>query len=118
MGSFWPGLMRKQNFYKFISSLADTQEQAQRRCNVSEGTREEIMKSLQDLLHQMNNLVRNFKCAQECAPTEKYNIVICANKVQSGQHACLFNAPTVAEVAEVITGEEHGKRDIVIHHKR
>ncbi|KAK3894639.1 hypothetical protein Pcinc_001617 [Petrolisthes cinctipes] len=39
------------------------------------------------------------------------------DRIPTGEHARRFNAPTVAEVAAVITGEEHGKRDIVIHHK-
>ena len=112
-------LARPDDEAKFLQIyfITDAQEQAQRRCNVSEGTREEIVKSLQDLLHETDNLVRNFKRAQESAPAEEYNIVICADKVPSGQHARRFNAPTVAEVAVVITGEEHGKRDIVIHHR-
>ena len=112
-------LARPDDEAKFLQIyfITDAQEQAQRRCNVSEGTREEIVKSLQDLFHETNNLVRNFKRAQESAPTEEYNIVICADKVPSGQHTRRFNAPTVAEVAAVITGEEHGKRDIVIHHR-
>jgi hypothetical protein len=97
--------------------MSDAHEQAQRRCEVSEGTRQHIVQSLQDLLQETNNLINNFKCAKDSAPTEDYDVVICADRVPSGEHTRRFNAPAVAEVAAVITGEEHGKRDIVIHNR-
>ena len=37
--------------------------------------------------------------------------------VPTGDHPGRYNAPTVDEVAAVITGMEHGKRDIVINHR-
>ena len=44
-------------------------------------------------------------------------IVIRPDRVPGGEHARRYNAPTCDEIAVVISGEEFGRRDIILHQK-
>ena len=100
-----------------IYFISDPHEQALHRCNIIPGTRENIVESLQELFLSTNDLIKDFIQARENPPADEFDVVIHADKVPIGEHPRRFNAPSVTEVAAVITGQEHGKRDIVIHHK-
>ena len=100
-----------------IYFIGDAKDQAKRRVQVIPGTRLPIIRSLQDMLHQNNYLVRCFKYAFENHPGREFDIVINPEKVPSGEHRRRFNAPVVSEVAAVISGYEKGQRGIVIRHR-
>ena len=115
----------KPNFLQ-IYFISDLQEQAQRRREVIDnhpmrqngrGLRDDIINQLQEQLLRSNHIVQQFKIARDNRPAEEFEVVIRADKVPAGEHAGRYNAPTVSEIAAVICGQEHGKRDIVIHHR-
>ena len=56
--------------------------------------------------------------AKDHAVNTNFDVVIHAENVPSGQHAGRYNAPAASEIAAVVCGLEHGKRDIVLHHKQ
>ena len=97
--------------------ISDAQEQAQQRCSVIPGTRHGIVVSLQHLLNETSDLIMNFKYALENTPAEAFDVILCADKTPAGEHSRRYNAPSVLDVAAVITGMEHGKRDIEIHQR-
>ena len=103
-----------------IYFISDFNKQAQLRCNIYSVTRENIVRDIQQYLSDNNTLIRNFKCALDNGMRnnpDNFDIVICADKVPSGHHAGRYNAPVVDEVSAVITGLQHGRRDIVIKHR-
>ena len=97
-----------------IYFMGNQENQAQRRCNVSEGTKLHIILSLQEMLHSRNSYVKTFKSVLEHIPLTEYQIVSDADKRPSGEHARRFNAPECSEVALIMSGEQHGKRDIIL----
>ena len=77
----------------------------------------EVVFSLQDVLHQHNLLTRSFKQAAELVTFGDYRVVLSADKVAMGEHAGIYNAPTSAEVAVLLVGQEHGQREIVLQYQ-
>ena len=109
-----------------IYFMPDLNEQAQRRREVidnhpmshrNRGLSDDIINKLQEQLLRCNHFIQQFKIAKDNTLDEQFDIVIRADKVPEGQHTGRYNAPTVSEIAAVICGQEHGKRDIVIHHR-
>ena len=97
-----------------IYFMGNQENQAQRQCNVNEGTKLNIILSLQEMLHSRNSYVNTFKSVLEFAPLTEYQIVVDADKRPSGEHARRFNGPECSEVALIMSGEQHGKRDIIL----
>lgn len=60
-------------------------------------------------------MIRIFKTALDQMLTDNHKIVIKADKIPSNLHERLFNAPTINEVAIVISSVESQSRDIVLH---
>ena len=116
IGSLLPMAGEEAKFLQ-IYFIGDPKDQAKRRGQVIPGTRLPIIRSLQDMLHKNNYLVRSFKYAFENHPGREFDIVINPDKVPSGEHRRRFNAPVVSEVAAVISGYEKEQRDIVIRHR-
>lgn len=90
----------------------DNNIQTDRRCQNIPGVRRAIVSPLQEMFHQNNNLVKEFKTLQNM-PNNEYNVVIRANHLPRADHAGRYNAPTTNEVAILIIGNEFGNRDIV-----
>ncbi|KIH47189.1 hypothetical protein ANCDUO_22754 [Ancylostoma duodenale] len=97
-----------------IYFIGDEGQQVGQRCEYTDGTRRNIVLSLQRMFHQHNNLVKVFTTALERMPTDEYRVVIRADKTPVGEHERRFNAPTVNEVAVVMVGDEFDRRDIII----
>ena len=120
IGSLRPQPDEQEKFLQ-IYFIDDYQKELQRRCNIIPGTEEHIVEDIQNYLHNNNSLVRRIKGALDDGVRnihpDNFNIVICADKVPTGEHAGRYNAPTVDEVAAVVTGQDHGNRDIVINHR-
>jgi hypothetical protein len=74
------------------------------------------MNIVQGVLNQ-HNLLRSYKFASEQVTSNEYKVVISADKVPRGQHAGRFNAPSCAEVAVLLVGQENGSRDIVLEYQ-
>lgn len=73
-----------------------------------------ILQDLLQLLHEYHALVRLFKTVSERLPNDSYKIVIRADKRPAGTHERSFNAPTMDEVAILVTVEYLEPRDIVL----
>lgn len=112
-GSLLPLLNEAPKFLQ-IYFMGDEVEQANIRGNHNPGTENDIILSLQQMLHQHNIYLQSFKTALEKMPNDDMQIVIHSNKTPPGSHERRFNAPTVNEVAIVISGNDFDKRDIVI----
>lgn len=97
-----------------IYFMGDEIEQANHRGNHNPGTENHIILSLQQMLHQHNTYVQCFKTAIEKMPNDEMQIVIRSDKTPDGSHVRRFNAPTVNEVAIVISGNDFDRRDILI----
>ena len=114
IGSLLPIRNENARFLQ-IYYIGDQQNQAQRRCDDNRETRIDILLNLQEMLHLSNSYVRSFKSALTYAPSMEFQILINADKRPSGEHARRFNQPECSEVALIMSGEEHTRRDIVLH---
>lgn len=90
------------------------EEQAQQRCRLNEGTREDLIQELQSILHNTHPYVASFKYALEHMEEQEHKIVIHADKKPPTEHARRFNAPNSQEVAILMVAEEHGPRDVIL----
>ncbi|VDM94379.1 unnamed protein product, partial [Onchocerca ochengi] len=61
--------------------------------------------------------MRWFKTAINMMPSDTHKIVIHVDKTPAGEHVRRFNAPTIDEVAIVITRDQFDPRDIVLHRR-
>src|SRR5277367_781022 len=78
-------------------------------------TNDDILLSLQEMLHQYNQYVNGFKTAIEKMTTPEARVVIRAGKKPAGVHPRQFNAPVEDEVAVLMVGDASiGTRDIVL----
>ena len=67
------------------------------------------------MLHNENSYIKSFKAAIENAPVPDFKLIINADKKPSHEHARRYNLPECNEVAIIISNEEFGKRDIILH---
>lgn len=98
-----------------IYFMGNSEEELDRRCQITTQMRREIIETLQNLLHEHNELIRLFTTALDRMQADDYKIIIKADKTPAGEHARRFNAPTIDEVAMV--GETFTSRDIVLHRR-
>lgn len=105
--------------YEFLQIyfIGNTNAELDRRCEIGQNIRRNIVARLQNLLHEENQLVNLFKVTLERMPSDNYKIVIRADRTPAGQHTGRFNAPTIDEVAIVIVGDGFNPRDIVLHRR-
>jgi hypothetical protein len=113
VGSLLPASNEEHKFLQ-IYCMGDERQEAEQRCNNIPGTRQDIVMEIQQMLHQHNRYVHEFKSALERMPSDAYKVVIRADKKPAGEHARRFNEPLTNEVAIVIAGNEFDKRDIVL----
>ncbi|CAF1021035.1 unnamed protein product [Adineta steineri] len=97
-----------------IYFMGDDTKQVKQRCKNLPGVREDIVKKLQQMVHEHNSYVQSFKLAIQRMPSDQYKVVIRADKTPLGEHARRFNEPVTNEIAVVIAGNEFDKRDIVL----
>lgn len=113
IGSFLPE-NESDSIYLQIYFMGDKETETDRRCELNQGTRREIIAELQDFFHQNNSLVQTFTTALEQIPSNEYQVVIRADKTPIGEHERRFNAPIEGDVAIVMIGTEFEKRSIII----
>ncbi|KAL8594538.1 hypothetical protein ACOMHN_028892 [Nucella lapillus] len=87
VGSLLPAPGNEPEFLQ-IYFMVNDQEQAEQRCLVVPGLRQDIVFNLQEMIH--------------------------ANRAPQSEHECRYNEPTKDEVALLIVGQQFEKRDIVI----
>ena len=102
-----------------IYFVGDENIEATLRQNVIPGLKDSIIRDLQAMLHRENSYVRALITSHEILSEnfEEYKIVINADQRPIGEHSRIFNAPDCNEIAVLMVGEEHGKRDIVLRYR-
>ncbi|KAL8587420.1 hypothetical protein ACOMHN_062153 [Nucella lapillus] len=113
VGSLLPAPGNEPEFLQ-IYFMGNDQEQAEWRCSVVPGLRQDIVFNLQEMLHTSNNYVKAFKTALDRMPTDEMRVQIHANRAPQSEHERRYNEPTTDEVAILIVGQQFEKRDIVI----
>ena len=89
-------------------------EEAIQRSRLNQGVEQAIIRELQAMLHDTQPYVASFKFALEHMETPSDKVVIKADRRPAGEHARRFSVPVANEVAILMLGEEHGKRDNVL----
>ena len=97
-----------------IYFMGDDIAGAKHRCKTIPGVRNQIVFSLQDMLHNNNSYVTSLKSAMERMSNDEFRIVISANKIPEGEHERRLNAPFRNEVSILIVGHEFEKRYIIL----
>ena len=116
IGSLLPPTNAEHTFLQ-IYFMDNDSMQVKQRCKNLPTIRENIVKELQEMIHEHNSYVKSFKLAiQKMTPTQ-YKVAIRADKTPVGEHARRFNEPVADEVAVVMAGEEFEKRDIILEHR-
>jgi len=100
--------------YLQIYFIGDDEIQSKQRCNLIPNINANIIESIQNCLHEHNELIKIFKSALENMPTDECKIVLKADKIPTGEHERCLNLPTINDVAAVINGNELKKRDIIL----
>ena len=117
IGSLCPLPNEKPKFTQ-IYFVDDYDVQAANRLQNIPGLQKHVVFDLQCMLHDYNSYVQSFKSALELSGSDTTcKLVINADHRPTGQHARRYNAPLCNEVAVVLVGEEHGKRDIVLRRR-
>ena len=113
IGSIFPPLQQQHSFLQ-IYFMGSPQEELDRRCKIFQQINRYILYNLQNLLHENNNLIRQFKTAKEQCINDDYRVIIRADRVPSHEYERRFNAPTVNEVAVIMVGNASSPRDIIL----
>ncbi|GFQ98564.1 helitron_like_N domain-containing protein [Trichonephila clavata] len=94
------------------AQIENNTEQAEQRCKIVQQVKQDLVLKLQDMLQRNNSYIQSFKSAIENLGPD-FRIIIHADKVPAGERSRRFNEPTTSEVAVIMAGDQHGKRDIV-----
>lgn len=117
MDPYFPKKIRSRGIYRSIL-WEKKKNQAGKRCEYIPGVDKKVVEKLQKMLHEHNFLIKTFKTAFENMPDSNYKVVTHPDKKPSSGHERSYNAPTVNEVAAIVTGNEYGSRDIVLHTRK
>ena len=78
----------------------------------------EILRPLQEMLHDINPYVQSFKSALDILTREAdVRIVLVAKKSPDSTNPGCYNLPSGSEVAVLMPGDQVGELDVVLHHK-
>ncbi|KFM61915.1 hypothetical protein X975_01480, partial [Stegodyphus mimosarum] len=83
-------------------------------CQHIDGVEGDIVLKIQRMLHDHSVLINTLKTATENWPQDDYKVVIHADRTPRGEHERHYNAPTIKEVAVLVTGDPCCLRDIVL----
>jgi len=101
-----------------IYFVADTNLQIDMRCERYKKVRAALVAQLQQMLHEHNGYVKQFKAAiASVSAQNELTVVIRADKKPTPAHRGRFNKPTSSEIAIVVSGQVFEKRDIVLRAK-
>ena len=113
LGSLMPVPDAEAQFLQ-IYFIGRDSEETDRRMRITSNVDRNVVAKLQRFLHRHNELVRLFKTVLPQMKNDDFKIIIRADKKPNGEHARIYNAPTVDEVSIVMVGEEFNRRDIVL----
>lgn len=112
IGSLLPELGQQPSYLQ-IYFLDNADNQTERRMEVSPNLDRGTVRQIQDMLHDNNLLLREFKVA---VSSTDLTIRINAVAPPAGQHPGRYNAPTTNsnDVAALIVNQDAGQRDIIL----
>ena len=116
IGSLQPQQGEQAKFLQ-IYFMGDCHTGAQTRCRAVSVLREDIVLTLQEMLHGCNSYVQSFKTALDKMTLSEHRVVIRPDRAPAGEHAGRFNATVFDEVAVIIAGETSHPKDIVLEKK-
>ena len=114
---------REDSKFLQIYFMGNSDLESKRRCSVvndgKSNVDEGIVRELQTLLHQNNDLIKSFKSARDKRPPDaEFRVVLRADKKEAvgghNIHRGRLNLPTTNEVAILMAGDPTDRRDIVI----
>ena len=116
IGSLFPMPDELPKFVQVFFQGTTEDEAKQRQRNIhGETLNLDIIRRLQEMLHEHHSYVKLFKYAlEQMEHREDCEVVIRPDKKPSGEHTRRYNTPSTDEVAIIITGEQYGSRDIVL----
>lgn len=92
MGSLLPNPDKTPKFLQ-VYFMGDEKLEADQRCANIVGLQREVIVELQQILHKHNQLVNLFKTSLERMISDRYKVVIRADKRPIGEHERKYNAP-------------------------
>lgn len=115
IGSLMAGPNQQPSFLQ-IYFVGDDNRERQIRCGIFTGIKPELIRQLQNLLHEYNNYIKDFKAAFDSVPKnqKEFQVVINADRTPSGEHKGRFNTLTAKREAVLMVGQDFEKRDIVL----
>ena len=137
MAGFNPSFRIQGQVYHLIGSIVPTQGESPKfaqiyfidneesevatRSAIINGLKPDIIRGINQLLHQTNHYVELFKVAkeifeQEDAPTN-VRIIINETKRPSGEHSRRYNKPLSDEIGVLMPNDVTNNRDIVLHYR-
>lgn len=113
-GSLLPTTNQDHKFLQMYF-IGNVDKEIDMRSAIHQNMEKDIIRILQNVLHEHNAYVRQFKTALDTdLHSDDHQIVISADRRPSGAHARQFNIPTVDEIAIIYVGDPVGSRDIVL----
>ena len=113
LGSILP-LAGEEHKFLQIYFMGDSERETSRRCEVIHNLHHVTVADLQAMLHAHNPHIVNIKTRLDVGNVPDLRLKLSADRAPQGEHPGRFNAPTVNEVAVLIAGDAHEKRDIVL----
>ncbi|XP_071582444.1 uncharacterized protein [Temnothorax nylanderi] len=115
VGSLLPAPEQEAQFLQ-IYFVGEDEREVRLRCSNFPDVKQELVKELQRMLHEVNSYIKDLKTTLEKVPPtcKKFEVIIHADKKPVDVHGGRFNAPTANEVALVIVGQQFEQRDIVL----
>ena len=120
IGSILPSEGESPKFAQ-IYFIGDEESEITTRTAIIDGLKPDIIRGINQLLHEDNQYVEMFKVAkeifeQEGTPTN-VKIVINETKRPSGEHSRRYNRPLSDDIAVLMPNDVTNNRDIVLHYR-
>ncbi|GFW10536.1 ATP-dependent DNA helicase [Trichonephila clavipes] len=114
IGSLLPATNTQPKFLQ-VYFMGDKEAQVNRRSEYVQGVERKTVQKIQQVVHDHNILVHEFKMAKGRVTSDNYKVVIRPDHVPRGEYERRFNAPTTNEIAAIVVSSERtASRDIVI----
>ena len=120
IGSLVPSAGESPKFSQ-IYFIDNQQTELATRCGIVDGLRLDIVRGINELLHDNNHYVQLIKVAKEIFEQHdepaNVRVVINENKRPVGEHARRYNSPMCDEVGVLMPNDNVNNRDIVLHYR-
>ncbi|GFW91439.1 helitron_like_N domain-containing protein [Trichonephila clavipes] len=95
--------------------MGDKEAQVNRRSEYVQGVERNTVQKIQQVLHDYNILMHEFKMAKDRGTSDNYKVVMHPDRVPCGAHERRFNVLKTNEITVVVVSSERtASRDIVI----